>query len=34
MSFEVLYLQLWVKHQTDVHIYVLLEWVRIVLSLM
>jgi hypothetical protein len=33
MSFGFLDLQLWLKHQTAVQIYVLLDWVRIVISL-
>jgi hypothetical protein len=33
ISFGFLDLQLWLKHQTSVQIYVLLDWVRIVISL-
>jgi hypothetical protein len=33
MPFGFLDLQLWLKHQTSVQIFVLLDWVRIVISL-
>jgi hypothetical protein len=33
MSFGFIDLQLWLKNQTAVQIYVLLDWVRIVVSL-
>jgi hypothetical protein len=33
MSFGFLDLQLWLKNQTAIHSYVLLDWVRIVISL-
>jgi hypothetical protein len=33
MSFRFIDLQLWLKNQTAVQIYVLLDWIRIVISL-